>query len=60
VSRVTLNYDNGSKIDFLKKSDALHHLKEQGVAGVVDLRDSNGKVVHTRKQLVSRVEKGSE
>lgn len=53
MSRVTLNYDDGSRIDFNDAGDALYHLKTQGTAGVVDLRDDDekAKVVYTKKQL---------
>lgn len=51
MSRVTVNYDDGSKIDFNDAGDALYHLKTQGAAGVVDMRSEKGKSVYTGKQL---------
>jgi hypothetical protein len=53
MSRVTLNYDDGSKIDFNDAGDALYHLKTQGAAGVVDMRTEGekGKALYTGKRL---------
>lgn len=36
---VSLYYDDGSKTDFNDVADALFHLKTQGLAGVVELRE---------------------
>ena len=61
MSRVQLHYDDDSKIDFNNKGDALYHLKAQGYAGVVELRnEQDGKVVYSRKQLLDLLARAAE
>lgn len=61
MSRVTLNYDDNTSIDFNDRGDVLYHLKTQGYAGVVDLRNEDDrKVVHTRKQLLDLLARAAE
>lgn len=54
MSRVTLHYDDGSRIDFNNQDDAVYHLRVAGFAGVVELRDgATGKPVANREKLVN-------
>jgi len=39
MSRFSLHFDDGTKIDFETKEDALYHCRVQGVAGVEDLHE---------------------
>jgi hypothetical protein len=50
-SPVRVLYDDGSGIDFQHRRDALHHLRIQGISGVVELQRADGKTVDTRKSL---------
>lgn len=48
---VRVVYDDGSGIDFNHRRDALHHLRIQGITGVVELVRDDGKQVDSRKSL---------
>lgn len=48
---VRVLYDDGSGIDFNHRRDALHHLRIQGITGVVELVRDDGKCVDTRASL---------
>lgn len=50
-SPVRVVFDDGSGIDFNHRRDALHHLRVQGITGVVELVRNDGKRVDSRKSL---------
>lgn len=50
-SPVRVVYDDGGGIDFNHRRDALHHLRVQGITGVVELVRDDGKTVDTRASL---------
>src|SRR5688500_12124439 len=57
-SRVTIQYDDDTKIDFEDLVDAVAHAHVQGVAGVTAVVDEDsGDRVMTRKQLQDVVDK---
>lgn len=60
MSRVTLHFDDDTKIDFNDAGDALFHVTRQGSSGVVGLRDEDGKNVWTRQQIDARVRRAAE
>lgn len=56
MSRVVLNYDDGTKTDFTDLADALYHVARQGAAGVTNLTgEADGKVILPRRSLDARV-----
>lgn len=55
MSRVTMVFDNESKVEFNELGDALFHAAQQGTAGVTGIQDEDGKSVMTRKQLDAKV-----
>ena len=57
---VTLHLDNETTITFNDQADALYHIARQGSAGVVNLRDDDGSVVWTRKQLEAKARQANE
>lgn len=55
MTRVSLHFDDESKIDFNDLGDAIFHATQQGVAGVSGVKDEDGRSVLTRKQLEGKV-----
>lgn len=55
MSRVSIHFDDETKIDFNDLSDAVFHATQQGLAGVTGVKDEDGKSVTTRKQLENLV-----
>jgi nucleoside-diphosphate-sugar epimerase len=56
MSRVCLNYDDGTKTDFNDVADALYHVAQQGAAGVVNItNEKDGTVVVQRRSLDPKV-----
>lgn len=54
--RVVLLYDDGSKIDFNNEDDAVYHLSQQGVAGVLRLvGEASQEETADRAELEARV-----
>jgi hypothetical protein len=55
MARVSIHFDDETKIDFNDLSDAIFHATQQGVAGISGVEDEDGKSVVTRKQLEGMV-----
>jgi hypothetical protein len=49
--RVYVLFDNSTSIDFADIADAFHHLRVQGVAGVVSVNREDGALIIDRKRL---------
>lgn len=55
MSRVSIHFDDESKVDFNDVADAVFHAAQQGTAGVTGVKDEDGRSVLTRKQLEVKV-----
>jgi len=55
MSRVSIVFDDETKVDFNDLADAVFHAAQQGIAGVTGVKDEDGKSVLTRKQLEGKV-----
>lgn len=60
MSRVTMYFDDESKIDFNDAGDALFHAVRQGASGVTAVKDEDGKSVLSRKQLDTLVRRAND
>lgn len=60
MSRVTMYFDDESKVDFNDAGDAVYHATRQGTSGVTAVKDEDGKNVYTRKQLDALVRRAAE
>lgn len=60
MSRVTMHYEDESKIDFASVGDAVFHAVRQSANGVTGLKDEDDKSVLTRKQLDALVRRAAE
>lgn len=61
MSRVVLNFDDGTKIDFAELADALYHLAAQGSAGVTNItNEDDGKVTVPRRSIDTKVREVTE
>lgn len=53
--RVSLHFDDGTKIDFNDEADALNHARVQGISGVVELSEEASEqeraILHAEDQL---------